>query len=316
MSRRIYHCPSPDSDPLAASIAAAIKARVVSTSIPWFSASLSARATAPSVSTALSIASSTPFDMALIAGSGIHEAVQHYPETLSISYADLPGMPVSGVQGHKSSLSVLRIAEKNVLLFRGRFHRYEGYDLSTTVLPIRICAALGIPSVIVTNAAGGLNPQFRSGDIMMCDALLNFSFAEVGVVPKAQAMKKNLLRAPVEQQSPTWQDRVSQELAAQDWLRRGCYVSVSGPSYETKAEIRMFTTFADAIGMSTIHEVQAARSLGLRTLVFSVISNVLHGEVAAKLEHTEVLETARAAASRIATVVETACLNAKGRHAR
>ncbi len=245
------------------------------------------------------------FDLALIAGSGIHSALHGYPCKAELSYAEIEGLPQSKILGHHSSLQWLVIASKNVLVFRGRFHGYEGHSLSTSVLPARISAALQIPALLCTNAAGGMNPSYQPADLMLCEDLLNMTQLSV--------CGTRHHREPVIDQA--WTERVYEHLRSEVWLHKGVYCCVSGPSYETKAEIAMFSRFADVIGMSTLHEAHAARLLGLRVLAASVITNALHGESTSVLHHAEVLDTAQRASERIAQLVEVCCSTLSDLHA-
>ena len=239
------------------------------------------------------------FDLALIAGSGIHEALVNAECVGVLPYSTIPGLPESKVIGHTSSLQWLRIAGKNVLLFGGRFHRYEGHQLSQSVLPSRISAALGITALLCTNAAGGMNSGYHAADIMLADDILNMTQVHVSQGP-TDGSTKSLLDGQ-------WALAAGAQLQSEPWLRRGVYCSVSGPSYETRAEIAMFSRFADAIGMSTIHEAQAATLMGMRVLAFSVITNVLCSTEQNIVQHDEVISTARLAAARIAQVIDVCC---------
>ncbi len=238
------------------------------------------------------------FDCALVAGSGIHEALSSFERCDHVSYVDIPGLNASHVVGHVNRLEWRRIAGLNVLVFSGRFHRYEGNELDAVIVPISICYGLGIPSVILTNAAGGLNRDFHATDIMLCEDVLNMSF--VSVHSTQRQTRPSLIDS-------TWLRAVRKALGERPWLRSGVYCSVSGPSYETRAEIGMFARFADAIGMSTIHELQAAAALGLQAIACSVITNVVRADEVVALQHAEVVENARIAASQMALVIEACC---------
>jgi len=222
-----------------------------------------------------------------------------------IAYADIPHFPVSTVSGHKGRLLLGRLKERAVVVCQGRFHLYEGYHPREVVFPIRLMQTLGVDTVVVTNAAGGLNPAFRPGDIMRIADHINLT-------------GENPLVGPNE---PSWGIRFpdmsrvydaglgNQAQAAADaldlTLRYGVYAGLKGPSLETPAEIRFLTTIgADAVGLSTVQEVIAAVHAGMRILGLSVITNVNHPDrpIPATLE--DIIAVADQAAPRLARLIE------------
>jgi purine-nucleoside phosphorylase len=243
-------------------------------------------------------------DVALVAGSGLSIALGDPvvgPEPL----ADWLPFPVGSVAGHDHSLELLATGGgRHALYFRGRLHAYQGYDAAQVVFPVRLAARLGARVLIMTNAAGGIRADWPAGTLAAVDDHLNLS----GLNPlrgdppaawgarfpdMATAYDPELIR-----KAQAHARRLGFELAS------GVYAGLAGPSYETPAEVRMLRTLgADLAGMSTVLEVIAARHLGLRSLVISLVTNPAAGVAAAPLAHEDVLEVGRAAADRVAALL-------------
>ena len=239
----------------------------------------------------------------LILGSGLGALADGIEGAVPIPFGDIPGFPEPGVVGHAGELIGGRVEGHKVLIQAGRFHLYEGYDPSVVVAPVRLAARLGAKIVIVTNAAGSLDPGLLPGSILLLDDQINL-------------MARNPLTGrvqPGEDRFPDMStpfDRPLQELAADRAaamgldLPRGTYVGVLGPCYETPAEIRFLQkTGAQAVGMSTVPEVIAARALGLRVLAFSMITNLAAGLGNPYLDHGEVLEVGSEAGGRLKELI-------------
>jgi purine-nucleoside phosphorylase len=242
-------------------------------------------------------------EVMVVLGSGLSDLSAVVSDGVSIPFQEIPGFPAAGVLGHAGRMVSGRLEGNAVLMQAGRFHFYEGHDPSVVVAPIRIAAALGATTVILTNAAGGIAPDLDPGDILLLDDHVNL-------------MARNPLVGPVvgdEDRFPDMSapyDRELQALAqgAADamgfHLRTGVYAAVLGPSYETPAEIRFLSEIgADAVGMSTVPETVAARALGLRVLAFSLITNKAAGLGEGGLHHDEVLEAGRVAGGRLGELV-------------
>jgi purine-nucleoside phosphorylase len=236
--------------------------------------------------------SSLPPALAIVLGSGFHHVLAALDVDKKISCAKIPGFPVPGVSGHAGELIFGRLGGTPVLVLSGRAHFYEGYAMEQVTFPIRTLAALGIRDLLLTNAAGGINQKFRSGDFMVLTDHINW-------------MGANPLRGGAGPDRPRFVDmthvydaKLSALLvrAGKDGnlkLRRGVYLAVSGPSYETPAEIRAFARLgADAVGMSTVPEAMVARQCGLSVAAVSCITNPAAGRGRGPLSHAEVLETA------------------------
>jgi purine-nucleoside phosphorylase len=230
--------------------------------------------------------------LAIVLGSGFHHALTELRVAKKISYAKIPGFPKPTVSGHAGELYFGHLGKTPVLVLSGRAHFYEGHDMERVTFATRTLAAFGITDLLLTNAAGGLNKNFRAGDFMVLTDHINF-------------MGANPLRGPQHEHLPRFVDLTEAYdknlreclfhagKIAKLKLQRGVYLAVSGPSYETPAEIRAFATLgADAVGMSTVPEAIVARQCGMRVAAVSCITNLAAGISKENLSHAEVLETA------------------------
>lgn len=232
-------------------------------------------------------------EIGVILGSGLGDYAQALKDAKYIDYRDIPGFPVSTAPGHAGRWWTGTLHGKRVCMMQGRFHAYEGYDLSEVTMPVRVMALLGVKTLIVTNAAGGVNLDFTPGDLMILTDCINFS-------------GKNPLTGPnLDQFGPRFPDMsrcYDRELIAlcrqqADKLgipvRQGVYMWFNGPCYETPAEIRLARVVgADAVGMSTVPETIVARHCGIRVLGVSCITNMAAGILDQPLCHEEVTEVA------------------------
>lgn len=232
-------------------------------------------------------------EIGMILGSGLGVMADELEQAVEISYEDIPHFPVSTVAGHEGKLCIGELSGKQVIILKGRFHLYEGYDAETVTFPVRVLKALGVQKIIVTNAAGGINESFNPGDLMLIEDHINWMARNPLVGPNDPDIG---VRFP--DMSDAYSERLRQ-IAQQEaktleiTLQQGVYIGVLGPSYETPAEIRMMRGLgADAVGMSTVPDVIAARHAGLEVLGISCISNFAAGITKQKLSHEEVTETA------------------------
>ena len=241
--------------------------------------------------------------VAIVLGSGLGALADEVIGATRIPYAAIPGWERSTAPGHSGELVVGALAEKTVAVMKGRLHYYEGYDMATVTFPVRVFRAWGIETIILTNACGGLNPAFHAGDLMLIEDHINF-------------LPANPLRGPNDDTlGPRFPDMVgtyTEELRAvakrvDPDLREGIYVAVSGPNFETPAELRMLRGFgADAVGMSTVPEVIAARHLGMRILAIATVTDMATG-IPGQIEHVtgeQVLEVANRAGARLGALVK------------
>jgi purine-nucleoside phosphorylase len=240
---------------------------------------------------------------AIVLGSGLGSLADEMETPVVVPYRDIPGFPAATVAGHAGALVAGRLAGKPIVALAGRFHMYEGYDARLAAFPARVAYALGATTLIVSNAAGGVNRLWQPGDLMLIRDHINLMFRN----PLVGAVEEGEDRFPdmSEPYDSSLAD-VARAVAAEQgtFLREGVYAGLLGPSYETAAEIRMLALLgADAVGMSTVPEVLAARSLGMRVLGFSCITNLASGLSNAPITHAEVLETTAQAAAAFSALV-------------
>lgn len=230
-------------------------------------------------------------DFGLILGSGLGELADEIQDAIAIPFSAIPHFPVSTVVGHAGQLVYGTLAGKKVLAMQGRFHYYEGHSMQTVTYPVRVMAALGIHSIIVTNAAGGVNETFTPGNLMLITDHINFTGDNPLIGENEEEMGP---RFPDMSHAYTEEYReVAKKVAAQHHmkLQEGVYMGYSGPTYETPAEIKMSRTMgADAVGMSTVAEVIVAVHSGMKVLGISCITNLAAG-MQSSLNHEEVVET-------------------------
>jgi len=226
----------------------------------------------------------------LVLGSGLGPLADQIEAADVISYGDIPHFPVSTVQGHAGRLVVGKLAGAPICAMQGRFHFYEGYTLSQVTLPVRVMKRLGIETLILTNAAGGVNPTFKVGDMMVIEDHINL----VGMTGNNPLMGPNLeafgTRFPPLNRAYTRRLRqLADAVAAEQGmsLQHGVYTWLSGPNFETPAEIRMLRTLGtDAVGMSTVPEATVAHHAGMEVLALSTITNICIDTLDAENEPT------------------------------
>lgn len=241
----------------------------------------------------------------IILGSGLAGLAEEVQDPDIIPYHQIPHFPVATVEGHPGDLVIGKLEAKEVLIMRGRAHFYEGYSMQQTTFPIRVMHFLGVDTLIVTNAAGGLNYRFNAGDLMLITDHINL-IGMAGLNP---------LRGPNDPRlGPRFPDmsqaydpelrRLAEEVAKSRGivLHQGVYIMLCGPSFETPADIRFLRLIgADAVGMSTVNEVTVARHMGMRVLGISGISNVING--GGELTHGEVLEAGKQIAAKLSALI-------------
>jgi purine-nucleoside phosphorylase len=240
----------------------------------------------------------------LVLGSGMGFLADHVGGAVRIAYRDIPGFPLPTVQGHGGELVVGTLAGKTVIAQSGRFHMYEGHSAQVNALAVRVFAELGVKTLLLTNAAGGIRRNFSSGTLMLLSDHLNLT------------ARNPLVGAslPGEERFPDMSDpydsalrAIAREVARERGvlLAEGVYAGLLGPTYETPSEIRMIERLgADAVGMSTVIEVIAARARGMRCLAISTITNLAAGISPTKLSHAEVMETAERVKGELGKLVE------------
>jgi purine-nucleoside phosphorylase len=229
--------------------------------------------------------------LAIVLGSGFQHLVSAMHVDVKIPFGKLNGFPRVGVSGHLGQVLIGKISGTPVIILSGRAHYYEGHSMSAVTFAMRVLAAYGIRDVVLTNAAGGLNRQFRAGDFMVLTDHINL----MGTNPLLGVMWPQLQRfVDLTQVYDPGLCRLLARAAkmAKIRLRSGVYLAVSGPSYETPAEIRAFARLgADAVGMSTVPEAIVGRQCGMNVAGLSCITNLAAGIASGKLSHSEVLQT-------------------------
>jgi purine-nucleoside phosphorylase len=245
-------------------------------------------------------------DVAVVLGSGLASAADRLSVARSVPYAALPGLPEPTVAGHPGRLLCGRWGDKTVLIFCGRVHGYEGYPASEIGFPVRIAATLGAHTAIITNLAGGIEPTYAVGEIVAIRDHINLTGASPLTGPNDERMGPRFLDMS-EPYAPALRDLAGK--VANDRfgarLREGVYAAMPGPSYETPAEISMLRALgADLVGMSTVHEVIAARHSGLAVLGLSMVANPAAGIHKAKLSHEQVTAAAAAGSARMGELLE------------
>ena len=242
-------------------------------------------------------------ETAIILGTGLGELAKEIDKEQVIPYTEIPHFPVSTVEGHAGCLIFGKLGGKDILAMEGRFHYYEGYDMKQVTFPIRVMRELGIKTLFVSNAAGGTNPAFEIGDLMIITDQINF-------------MPENPLRGANIPQGPRFPDmghaydpqliQLANTIADEKGIKvqHGVYLATQGPTYETPSEYRMFARWgADAVGMSTVPEVIVARHCGIRCFGISIITDLGGMEEVVLITHEDVQKAAAEAQPRMATIM-------------
>ena len=239
----------------------------------------------------------------IILGSGLGELADEYCE-IALNYTDIEGFEASTVSGHKGRLVFAKINGKNVVMMQGRFHFYEGHSIQKVVYPIKVMKKLGVETVILTNAAGGVNPAFNPSDLMIITDHINFMGVNPLIGANDDAMGKRFPDMS-EIYTPDYVELVKKvgDSIGVD-LQEGVYMALTGPSYETPAEVKMAKTIgADAVGMSTVPEAIVAAWAGMKVIGISCICNSAAGVSTVGLSHEDVIHAANVAKDRFKKLV-------------
>jgi len=241
----------------------------------------------------------------VVLGSGLGAFADGMADPFAIDYGDIPHWPASGVIGHAGRLVGGTVRGRHVLTLSGRAHFYEGHDLRTVTFATRVLSQLGIRTLILTNAAGGINTKFAQGALMVIDDHINLLGSNPLVGPNEPRFG---VRFPDMTEVYSKRLRELADEAAREMslpIEHGIYIAVHGPSYETPAEIRAFRVWgADAVGMSTVPEAIAARHMGIEVLGISCITNMAAGVLPQPLHHDEVMQTAERVRGQFAALLE------------
>ena len=239
----------------------------------------------------------------IVLGSGLGAMVDAVEDPVSIPCQELAGSPGAGVAGHAGRYVAGRLAGRRVLVQAGRYHVYEGHPGEVVAAPVRLAAALGVDTLILTNAAGGVDPTLEPGDLVLLSDHLNLMFRSPLIGPAGDGETR--FPDMTEPYDPVLREtarQVAQRLRIP--LREGVYAALTGPTYESAAEIRMLGTLgAHVVGMSTVPEVLVARALGLRCLAISMVTNKGTGLSAHPLSHQEVVEVGATAGTSMAALL-------------
>lgn len=242
-------------------------------------------------------------EIGIILGSGLGDFVNNF-ESISISYSEIPDFEKSTIQGHAGKLVFANIKGKNAIIMQGRFHFYEGHPMQKVVYPVKVMKKLGVKTLIVTNAAGAVNKALVPADLMLITDHINFmgtnpligeNDANLGTrfPDMSEVYSKDLIEVAVD---------CAKEIDIE--IKKGVYAASTGPSYETKAEVKMFRTLgADAVGMSTVPEAIVANYCGIKVLGISCISNYAAGITETPLAHSEVIETTNIAKNKFQSLL-------------
>lgn len=242
-------------------------------------------------------------ETAIILGTGLGSLVHEITDAYEISYKNIPNFPISTVEGHSGKLIFGKLGNKDIMAMQGRFHFYEGYSMQEVTFPVRVMRELGIKTLFVSNAAGGMNPDFSIGDLMIITDHINF-------FPEHPLRGKNIEYGP---RFPDMSEAYSKELINKALqiaeekginVQQGIYIGTQGPTFETPAEYKMFHILgADAVGMSTVPEVIVANHCGIKVFGISVITDLgVEGKIV-EVSHEEVQKAADAAQPKMTTIM-------------
>lgn len=240
----------------------------------------------------------------LILGSGLGDLADQIENAVRIPYSEIPHFPVSTVPGHAGELVIGSLAGQTVVAMKGRVHYYEGYSMQQVTFPVRVMKALGVSTLIVTCASGGLNPEFQAGDLMLIVDHINLMGEDPLRGPNQEELGPRF-PAMVDAYTPELRQmalKVAAELGCT--LRQGVYSPISGPSYNTSAELRMLQRLgSDAVGMSTVPEVVVARHMGLNVLGIACITDMALPDAPVHLTHEQVMEVANRTKPRFQNLI-------------
>ncbi|RHS48197.1 purine-nucleoside phosphorylase [Tannerella sp. AF04-6] len=244
-------------------------------------------------------------ETAIILGTGLGELVNHITNQKELAYKDIPNFPISTVEGHSGKLIFGKLGTKDIMAMQGRFHFYEGYDMKQVTFPVRVMKQLGVKTLFVSNAAGGMNPTFKVGDLMVIRDHINLfpehplhgkNYNELGprFPDMSEAYSKRLIKKAF-------------EIAEKNniYLQQGVYVGTQGPTFETPAEYKYFKIIGgDAVGMSTVPEVIVARHSDMEVFAISVITDLGVEGIVEKASHEEVQKAAALAQPKMTLIMK------------
>ena len=242
-------------------------------------------------------------ETAIILGTGLGQLATEITDSYEFSYSDIPNFPISTVEGHSGKLIFGKLGGKDIMAMQGRFHYYEGYSMKDVTFPIRVMYELGIKTLFVSNASGGMNPSFKIGDLMIIDDHINF-------FPEHPLHGKNFPTGPrfpdmheaYAHELRDLADEIAKEKGIE--VKHGVYIGVQGPTFETPAEYCMYHLLgADAVGMSTVPEVIVARHCGINVFGISIITDLGGFDVPVEVSHEEVQKAANEAQPKMTEIM-------------
>ncbi len=243
-------------------------------------------------------------EIGIILGSGLGELADEFCE-IAIPYSEIPGFEASTVSGHKSRLVFAKINDKNVVMMQGRFHFYEGHSIQKVVFPVKVMKSLGVETLMITNAAGGVNADFKPADLMIITDHINHMGVNPLIGPNDSTMGERFpdMSEVYTKKYVELAEQVGKKLGIE--LQKGVYIALTGPSYETPAEVRMARILgADAVGMSTVPEAIVASWAGMNVIGISCICNSAAGVSTVGLSHSDVIKAAEEAKGKFVRLVK------------
>lgn len=246
-------------------------------------------------------------EVAIILGTGLGNMVKKIKIEAEIAYSDIPNFPVSTVQSHAGKLILGTLSGKKVAVMEGRFHCYEGYTPQQVTFPVRVLKELGAKILVVSNAAGGLNLNYRKGEIVVLEDMINFMGVNPLIGPNDERIGPRFpdMCAPFSARLAGFAEQASREVKIS--VRRGVYIGVLGPNLETRAEYRMMRNFgADVVGMSTVPEVIAGVHMGMEILGVSIVTDVCDPDHLEPVDIKEIIKTANEAGPKLDKLIEKA----------
>ncbi len=248
------------------------------------------------------------YKIAVILGSGLGSISEEFTNVTKIKYSDIPNMPVSTAMGHKGELIFGEIYGKKVIAMNGRLHYYEGYSMQDITLPIRILKLVGVETLVITNAAGGINSSFERGDIMLIEDHINFMGGNPLIGPNEDEFGPRFpdMSEPYKIEYIEKVEAIATKLGYSNKIKKGVYIGFSGPSFETKAELKFSKIAgADTVGMSTVPEVIVANHCGMDVLGLSVVTDIADPDREIKsVSGEEVIEVAKKASKVLVDIVK------------
>ncbi len=243
-------------------------------------------------------------EIAIVLGSGLSDLINDIEDKVVIPFTQIKDMPLSKVSGHKNQFIFGKLNGKNVIVMQGRFHLYDGFTAKEITIPIYVFKLLGVRTLILTNASGGINENYNIGDVVLINDHINLTGQNCMIKGESLSLNKDFvdMTEPYDLQYRDMAKKIAEENQVD--LKEGVYIQFTGPFYETKAEIKMAKIMgADLVGMSTALEVEASQHCDLKTIAFGVITNKAAGLSNKKLSHEEVLVNSKLAQKNLQTLI-------------